>query len=249
MLLAYIIIALVIGSAGSIGLAGTLLFLRDEQLNKVSSILLSIAGGTLLGAAFLGMLPKAIALANNDDSVFKSILVGILLFFIIEKAILWRTCGNKDCERHNTAAAPLILFGDAFHNFIDGIIITTAFFSSFRFGIIVTLSVFLHEVPQELGDFGILLKHGYSRKKALWYNLLSGLTALPGGILAYFTLESVTKLIPWVLSLSAASFIYIALADLVPQMHKKTRIKDSIIQITLIITGIFIIYIIKNIIK
>ena len=247
MLLFYITIALLIGSAGSVGLAGILLLLQDEKLNKVSSYLISLAGGTLLGAAFLGMLPKAISFASTEISVFRLVLASIVAFFITEKAILWRICSNKNCERHQNASATLILLGDAFHNFIDGIIITTAFFSSYSFGILVTLSVFAHEIPQELADFGVLINNGYSRKKALWYNMLSSLSTLPGGIIAYFALASAEKLIPWILAISAASFIYIALADLVPQMHKKTRIKDSIIQIGLIITGIFIIYIIKKI--
>ena len=247
MLFIYIIIALIIGSVGSIGLAAVLLYLDDNRLSIISAYLLSLAGGTLLGAAFLGMLPKAVSLMENDNRVFYLVLVGIFFFFVIEKGILWRTCGNKDCERHQNAAAPLILLGDAFHNFIDGIIITAAFFTSNSFGILVTLSVFAHEIPQELADFGVLLQHGYSRRKALLYNLLSGCTTILGGIIAYFTIESATRLIPWILSLSAASFIYIALADLVPQMHKKTNIKDSVSQIGLIIIGLLIIYLIKKI--
>ncbi len=245
MLLLYIVIALFIGSAGSVGLAGILLLLEDKKLDTVSSYLISLAGGTLLGAAFLGMLPKATDIAENDSFVFRLTLAGIIVFFILEKAILWRICTNKQCERHQNASAALILLGDAFHNFIDGVIITTAFFSSYSFGILVTLSVFAHEIPQELADFGVLINNGYSRKKALWYNMLSSAAALPGGIIAYYAFDSAEKLIPWALVISAASFIYIALADLVPQMHKKTRIRDSVTQIGLIVAGILIIYIIK----
>ncbi|MGD2034032.1 MAG: ZIP family metal transporter [Bacteroidales bacterium] len=247
MLLIWIIAALLFGSAGSVCLAGTLLFLRDNTLNKVSSWLVSLAGGTLLGAAFLGMLPKATALTGNGDLVFNMTLGGIIAFFVVEKVILWRICNNVNCERHRDASANLILFGDAFHNFIDGIIIAAAFFSSFSFGLIVTFSVFAHEIPQELADFGVLISNGYSRKKALWYNMLSSAAALPGGVFAYFALDSAEKLIPWVLCISAASFIYIALADLVPQMHGKTRAGDSVIQIGLIMAGILIIYFIKHI--
>ncbi len=142
MLLFYIVIALFIGSAGSVGLAGILLLLEDKKLENISSFLISLAGGTLLGAAFLGMLPKATDIAENVNFVFRFTLTGIVIFFMLEKAILWRICNNKNCERHQNASAALILLGDAFHNFIDGIIITTAFFSSFSFGILVTLSVF-----------------------------------------------------------------------------------------------------------
>lgn len=245
MLLLHIAIALLISSAGSVGLAGMLLFLKNEKLEKVSSYLISLAGGTLLGAAFLCMLPKAIKLTGTEIPILRIILAAIVAFFIIEKAILWRICSNKNCERQQDASAQLILLGDAFHNFIDGVIITAAFFTSYPFGILITLSVFAHEIPQELADFGILINNGYSRKKALCYNMLSSLSALPGGIIAYFYLDSAKKFIPWTLAISAASFIYIALADLVPQMHKKNGIQDSIIQIGLIITGIFIIYIIN----
>ncbi len=180
--------------------------------------------------------------------VLKIVLAGIIGFFLVEKFILWRTCFNKECSRHRNASAPLILIGDAFHNFIDGIVITAAFLTSINFGILATLAVVAHEIPQELADFGILIHNGYSRQKALLYNLLSGSTALIGGILAFFALESAEQFIPYALAISAASFIYIALADLVPQMHNKTGSADSIFQFILIITGTLIIYFIKNII-
>ncbi len=244
--LLYIILALTIGSIGSVALAGLLLLLPDNKLFKTANYLISLAGGTLLGAAFLGMLPKAITFIDAK-SVFNITLGGILVFFIIEKVILWRSCQNRDCQRHQDASAQLILIGDAFHNFIDGVVITTAFYTSVPFGIIVTFSVLAHEIPQELADFGILLKNGFSKKRAILFNILSGSTTLLGGILTYFALDVAKSMIPYILAVSASSFIYIALADLVPQMHQKTKIKDSIIQIVLILTGISIIYIIKNI--
>ena len=244
-MLLIIILALIIGSIGSIALAGSLLMLDEQKLQKLSYGLMSLAGGTLLGAAFLGMLPKAMSI-REPEAILSFTLVGIIVFFLLEKIILWRICSNKDCDRHNSASAQLILIGDAFHNFIDGIIITTAFLSSPAFGVVVTLSVFAHEIPQELADFGILIKNGYSKKKALFYNMLSGSTAIFGGLLAYFALESAQKLIPWVLAFSASSFIYIALADLVPTMHQKTKLKESLTQIILIIIGILIIYTIKR---
>ncbi len=182
MLLFHITIALLIGSAGSVGLAGILLLLKDKKLEKVFTYLISLAGGTLLGAAFLGMLPKAINLAGTEIDILRLSLAAIV-----------------------------------------------AFFTSYPFGVLVTLSVFAHEIPQELADFGVLINNGYSRGKALWYNMLSSLSALPGKIIAYVALDSAKKLIPWALAISAASFIYIALADLGLQMHKKTRIQDSIV--------------------
>jgi zinc and cadmium transporter len=233
------------GSAGSVLLAGSMLFLRDEKLRKITGPLSSIAGGTLLGAAFLGMLPAATQMADHG-LIFQTTLLGIVSFFVTEKIILWRICSNKDCTRERNASAQLILVGDAFHNFIDGVIITSAFYASPSFGILVTLSVFAHEIPQELGDFGILLKNGFSKKKALISNILSSLTAIIGGIITFFALDAVRGIVPFVLAFSASSFIYIALADLVPQMHQKTRLKDSVAQITLVLIGIAIIYFIQR---
>jgi zinc and cadmium transporter len=240
--IAYIIIALFLGSVGSVALAGLMLLLNDNKLDKVSIYLLYLSGGTLLGAALLGMLPKAISMAP-PVFIFQSLLFGILFFFTLEKIILWRSCRNKDCERHLHAAAPIILIGDAFHNAIDGVVIAASFLTSTELGIFVTLSVVLHEIPQELGDFGILLKSGFSRSKAFWYNALSGTTAIVFGVVAYFILELIKSLIPFVLAFSAASFLYIALADLIPEMHRKTSFKDTLSQILLISFGVLIIYV------
>lgn len=241
--LTYVIIALFLGSVGSVALAGLMLLLNDIKLEKVSTYLMYLAGGTLLGAALLGMLPKAISMASSPVYVLQSLLFGILFFFILEKIILWRSCRNEDCERHLHAAAPIILIGDAFHNAIDGVVIAASFLTSTELGIFVTLSVVLHEIPQELGDFGILIKSGYSRQKAFWYNALSGATAIVFGVAAFFLLESIKSLIPYVLAFSAASFLYIALADLIPEMHRKTSFKASLSQVLLILLGILIIYV------
>lgn len=203
-----------------------------------------LAGGTLLGAAFLGMVPKAVSLMDSSI-VLQLVLVGILFFFVLEKFILWRSCRNKECERHVQAVAPMILIGDAFHNAIDGIVIAASFLTSPEMGLFVTISVIFHEIPQELGDFGVLLKSGMTRKKALLYNMLSGSTAILTGIAAFFFLDTVKGIIPYVLAFSASSFLYIALADLIPEMHKKTRLVDSIVQIALVILGILLIYFIK----
>jgi len=171
--LLYTILALTAASVGSVALSGTLLLLNNKWLGKISGYLLYLAGGTLLGSALLGLIPEATE-AIGLESVVEWVLIGILFFFVLEKIILWRTCHNDDCERQNHAAAPMIIIGDAFHNAIDGVVIAASFLTSVELGIFVTISVVLHEIPQELGDFGILIKSGYSRKKALWYNLLSG---------------------------------------------------------------------------
>lgn len=242
--LIFTLIALLVGSVGSVGLAGFLLFLKDRKLQLISTYLTYLAGGTLLGAAFLGMIPEAITMLESK-AVFQFILAGILFFFVLEKIIIWRTCRNIDCERHINAAAPMILIGDAFHNAIDGIVIAASFLTSTELGIFVSISIVFHEIPQELGDFGILLKF-YSKRKALLYNILSGCTAIIAGLAAYFFMDQVKSLIPYALAFSASSFLYIALADLIPEMHQKTKFKESGIQIVLIIMGIGIIYLIKQ---
>lgn len=239
--LIYILIALLIGSIGGTSLAGLMLLLDNRKLETVSTYLMYLAGGTLLGAAFLGMIPKAISL-SDPKTTLQSILFGILFFFILEKIILWRHCGNKKCERHMNAAAPIILIGDAFHNAIDGIVIAASFLTSKELGIFVTISVILHEIPQELADFGVLIKSGYSRGKAFFFNVLSSATAILFGVIAYFMLESVKTLIPHALAFSASSFLYIALAELIPEMHRKTSFKSSLTQVALILLGILIIY-------
>ncbi len=240
-ILLYTILALVLASVGSVLLSGSLLLLNDKWLDKVSKYLLYLAGGTLLASALLGMIPEASeSICIHDVTLW--VLGGILAFFILEKIILWRNCHNNDCERQKHAAAPMIIIGDAFHNAIDGVVIAASFLTSTELGIFVTFSVILHEIPQELGDFGVLLKSGYSRKKALLYNLLSGSSSLVAGIAAYFLLDKVEGLIPYALSLAASVFLYVSLADLIPEMHKETKPKESLIQFILILAGVFLIW-------
>ena len=240
----FTIVALIAGSVGSVGLAGLLLLVKENRLQDISTYLTYLAGGTLLGSAFLGMIPEAITMLDSQ-TIFKFILAGILFFFVLEKIILWRTCRNIDCERHIKAAAPMILIGDAFHNAIDGVVIAASFLTSIELGIFVSISIVFHEVPQELGDFGVLLKV-YSKRRALLYNMLSGSSAIVAGIVAYYFMGTMKSLIPYALAFSASSFLYIALADLIPEMHQKTKLKESIIQILLIIVGVLTIHIVKQ---
>ncbi|MBV5342082.1 ZIP family metal transporter, partial [bacterium] len=212
----YTVLALSAAGIGSVVLSSSLLLLNNKWLAKTSSYLLYLAGGTLLGSALLGLIPEAAETLCIHDVVMW-VLGGIILFFILEKIILWRTCHDENCERQNHAAAPMIIIGDAIHNAIDGVVIAASFLTSVELGIFVTISVLLHEIPQELGDFGILLKSGYSRKKALLYNILSGSSAVVAGIAAYFLLDYVEAIIPYTIAIAAASFLYVALADLIPE--------------------------------
>jgi zinc and cadmium transporter len=236
MLLTWIIIFSVLGSIGAIAGAALLLLFPQAIRQSLLPLLLSYATGTLLGAAFLGMIPGGLALLPPIN-MSATVLGGIVLFFTLEKIVLWRHCHKEHCTVHG-AAAPLILIGDAFHNFVDGFVIAAAFLTSVPLGIAASLAVIAHEVPQEVGDFAILLENGYSRKRALLMNTLSSLSTLPGALIAYFFLAATQEAIPYILGLSAASFIYIAIADLVPGLHKKLSVGQSLLQILLLLLGI-----------
>ena len=166
-----------------------------------------------------------------------ALLAGILLFFLLEKIVLWRHC-HEDHQIKGSATAPLILIGDAFHNMVDGFVITSAFLISIPLGISVSLAVIAHEIPQEVGDFAILLESGFSRRKALLLNGLSSLSTVPGAIVAYLWLDQVSFMVPYILALSAASFIYIALSDLMPVLSKNVSLGATIRQLLLILSGI-----------
>ncbi len=243
-LLVYIIIFSSLGSVFSVFLASIVLLLPDRIRMILIPWLVSYAAGTLLGAAFLGMLPKAILLSGNVQWILFMTLIGLLLFFALEKIVLWRHCHKIDCEVHN-AAGPIIIIGDAFHNLIDGIVIASAFLISVPSGILVSLAVIAHEVPQELGDFSLLIQNGYNKKTALLLNLLSSSTTIIGAVVSFFAMNKMNSLIPYVLSMSGASFIYIALADILPGLQKQLSLAKSLIQFILIVLGISTIAFIK----
>lgn len=210
------------------------------------SLLVSYAIGALLGAAFLEVIPHAFSDGGDPTRVAATILAGILGFFVLEKLVLWRHCHHDHCEAHDAhppthdhgRSGLLILVGDTFHNFVDGVLIAAAFVESTPLGIVTALAIIAHEIPQELGDFLILLHSGYSRGKALAFNLLSSLATLVGGILAYFALSEMQQLVPVFLALAAASMIYVAVADLIPGLHRRTELRATAQQVLLIAAGI-----------
>ena len=226
-----------LGSVGAMGGAALLLAFPDAMRQRLLPCLLSYATGTLLGAAFLGMIPQGLKHAT-PLAISGTVLAGLVGFFILEKLVIWRHCHDEGCEEHGHRGGALILVGDAFHNFVDGVVIAAAFLTSVPLGIATALAVIAHEIPQELGDFTILLHSGLSKTRAFAYNLLSSLTTLPGVIVGWFWLAEVREAIPFVLAISAASFIYIAVADLVPSLHRHTTLKSSVIQVGLILAGI-----------
>ena len=209
------------------------------------NVLISYAIGALLGAAFLEILPHALE-HGDAHRMTSTVLFGILVFFVLEKLVLWRHCHHDHCEAHDAHAPAhdhgrsglLILIGDTFHNFVDGILIAAAFLESTQLGIVTALAIIAHEIPQEVGDYLILLHSGYSRARALAFNLLSSLATLVGAMLAYFALSQLTEWIPTLLGLAAASMIYVAVADLIPSLHKRTELKATLQQISLIVLGV-----------
>ncbi len=235
----------------------SVLFAAALTLNtRVSwvQMLISYAIGALLGAAFLNALPEALELSGNPAQITATVLFGILLFFILEKLVLWRHCHIDECEAHDplhgatTATAAhshdhgrsgmLIMLGDTFHNFVDGILIAAAFMVDVQLGIVTTIAIIAHEIPQEAGDFLILLNSGYTRRQALLFNLLSSAATLIGGMLTYFMLQDMNHLLPSLLGLAAASMIYVAMSDLIPGLHRRPEIKATVQQVVLIMLGI-----------
>ena len=245
-ILCYILFFSMLGSIGAVLGASLILFLPERYLWKFISVFVSYATGTLLSSALLGMIPKAMKLSASPLSISATILAGIMLFFFLEKLVIWRHCHEETCDVH-TRAGPLILFGDAFHNFVDGTVIAAAFLTDIRLGIATAISVIAHEIPQEIGDFSILLQSGYTKRKAFLYNILSSFTTMPGAFIAYVSLNAIQTAVPYILALSSAGFIYIALADLIPGLHRNAGLRSSVTQIVFISCGIFtILYLIMR---
>lgn len=248
------------GALGVLGAASVLL-LSARLRERVLPMLVSFAIGALLGGAFLALLPHALEAPGVDaHGVALTVLLALLGFFLLEKMVLWRHCHTHDCEVHGSHAAPaggysehtierartaaaggLILVGDGIHNLVDGVLIAAAFMTDVHLGIVTSLAVVAHELPQELGDFAILLMSGYTRARALLYNVLSGLAMIVGGVGAYLSLSFAMGAVPYVLAVAAASFIYIAVADLIPGLHRRPEPSATLEQLALIGVGVAII--------
>lgn len=236
MILLLIITFTVLGSIGSVLVASLFLLFPKPIRESVVPCLISYATGALLGTAFLCLLPEAME-SFEISTVLGTVLVGIIIFFVLEKLIIWRHCHKKECEIH-TQAGILILIGDAFHNFVDGLIIAGAFLNSVTLGIASSIAIIGHEIPQEVGDFAILINSGYSRRKALLYNLLSSLASLVAAIGGYFVFGRIEAMIPYIMAIATASFIYIALGDLIPGLQEKIGLYATVMQVILMLSGI-----------
>ena len=240
MTLGWILAASVAGGTLSAGLAAFALMLRASWV----PMLVSYAIGALLGAAFLEVIPNAFERSPRQAAL--SILAGILVFFVLEKLLLWRHCHTENCEAHDQHQRPhdhgrtglLIIVGDTVHNFVDGVLIAAAFLQSVQLGVITAIAIIAHEIPQEVGDFLILLHSGYSRARALAMNLLSSTATIFGGLVGYYALQAVSHLEPALLGIVAASMIYVAVADLIPGLHRQPQLRDTASQALLIALGI-----------
>ena len=209
--------------------------LKESLLRRIVMVLVGFASGTLLGGAFFDLLPEAVNMINPPITIFYFVILGIIVFFCIEKFLYWRHCHEEECQVHTFAYISLV--GDGVHNFIDGMIIAATFVLGFELGFITTLAVISHEIPQEIGDFGVLIYGGLSKRKALTYNFISALTAILGAIVTYYVVylrSNYTLLVPF----AAGGFIYIAATDLMPELHKKSHAGESIIQLLSILLGL-----------
>ena len=225
-----------LGGLGGLLVASGVLLIKDSVRARLIPWLVSYAVGALLGVSMLAILPRTLE-RFPPSHVFTTLLTGILLFFVLEKLVLWRHCHTHDCEVHDGSVVP-VLVGDAFHNFVDGAMIATAVLTSVPLGVSTALAVAAHEIPQEVGDFAILLHAGYSRRQALLLNVLSGLSSAVGAAVAWMAFGWLPQALPYFLALAAASFLYVAMADLIPGLHRGRTDASSMRQILLIAAGV-----------
>lgn len=220
------------------------LAINDKLLQKIIFSLIGFSAGALIGGAFLHLLPEALK-GTKSTTVFYYLILGIVLFFLLERYVHWRHCHEKGCDIH--AFTYLNLVGDGLHNFIDGMVIAAGFIVSFKLGVVTTLAIILHEIPQELGDFGVLIFGGFTKQKALVYNFLTALTAMLGALAGYFIIDFSRGFSNFIMPLTAGGFIYIATSDLIPQIHKETDLRRSSLAFFAFLLGIVFMALAKQI--
>lgn len=237
MTLLWIIIATIID--GLAALVGALtLSLRKDTFNRILMILVAFSAGALIAGAFFHIMPESLEQGVEPMQLFIIVILGFGIFFIFEKFLFWHHCHKGECDVHPYTY--LILFGDGIHNFIDGLIIAASFLVDTGFGIVTTFMIISHELPQELGDFAVLVHGGMKVKKALVYNFISQLTAVLGGVIGFFIGTSIEAFVPFILPFAAGGFIYIGASDLVPQLHGEKDIKKSLLSFALFVIGVLL---------
>ena len=216
------------------------LSIKADNLKKILIYMISLSAGTLIGDAFIHLLPEAVEKEGFTKAVSLYIISGIVIFFIIEKIVCWRHCHLPITKEHKHPFAWMNLFGDSVHNFIYGLVIGASYFVSIPVGIATTIAVIFHEIPQEIGDFGVLLHSGFSIKKAILLNFITALTAILGAIIVLVIGQHAENATLFLVPFATGGFIYIASADLIPELHKETTIKKSILQLLFFVIGILI---------
>ncbi len=215
------------------------LFMKERLLERVLLAFVGFSAGTLMGGAFLDLLPEALE-HSESVGIFSYLIVGFTLFFLLEKFLYWRHCHRGRCDVH--AFTYLNLIGDGIHNLLDGLVIAASFVANLQLGFVTTFAVISHEVPQELGDFGILVYGGFSRSRALVFNFLSGLTAVLGALIGYLLFPYAGNLSALLLPFAAGGFIYISGSDLIPELHRETDAKKSILSFAFFLAGIAVMW-------
>ncbi len=263
-LLGWIIAFTLLGGIVSATVAASFLLVSERQRHRALPLMVAFATGALLGAALLGLLPEAFGRAGPEgwQGVGLSILAGIALFFVLEKLVLWRHCHADDCETHGVghghdhghghatdprdrAAGPMMLIGDAVHNLLDGVLIAAAFMTDPSLGVLTGIAVMAHEIPSEVGNFAVLLQAGYSRLRALVWNLATSLTSILGGVIGYVALSGVQRVLPYALGVAAACLLYVAVADLIPGLHRRVGTRESVLQVLLMAAGVGVIVLVE----
>jgi len=245
-----IVVFALLGGVLSAAIAGLFLLLPERRRVQSLPHMVSFATGALLGAALLALIPHAVMGAGllKVHSIGVALVVGIGVFFVLEKFLLWRHCHSEDYETHEAheqhrrqASGVLVLAGDALHNTLDGVLIAAAFLTDFHLGVVTALAIMAHEIPQEVGNFAVLLHAGMSRRRAFAWNIATSFTAVIGGVAAYFGLREALGLLPYALAIAAASMLYVAVADLIPGLHRRSDTRASIAQVALITLGVVVV--------
>lgn len=250
--LGWIIAFCLVGGTLTVLLASAMFLAPDQVRVRLEPHLVSFATGVLLGAAFLGLLPHALESSSGASvhAVLAAVLAGVLVFFLLEKLLLWRHCHSDHCEIHDAdhlqrptaPAGMLVLVGDGIHSLVDGVLIGAAFLSDIHLGVITAFAIASHEVPQQISNIVVLLQSGYTRVQAVFFSVITSATTVLGGIVAFVSLDTSTRYMPYILAIAAASFIYIAVADLIPGLHKRVQARAMFDQVALIGAGALLIY-------
>jgi len=236
-------------AGGFLSLLFAFIFFKNSNINIVTNMV-SLSVGTMLGAVFLEILPHALEQSTDSHDTMFIVLIGLLVFFTLEKLLIWRHCHGEHCETHSHDAqlkhnksGSLLLIGDLSHNFIDGILIASAFIYEFQLGLVTALAIYAHQIPQEMGNISIFVHKGLKKSKAILLNVVANISMTLGAVITYILIDSAGDILPVLLAFTASNLIYVAVSDLIPGLHKETELRESAMQISMILIGVIIVYI------